>query len=446
MSLPKLAPQLIIPSVFLISGSCLLSLVNEQVSEPYMDEYFHHRQTIRYCSGRWDIYDSKITTPPGLYLVTTAVFRALMWFGVTEYVCWDIYSQRAVVLFHGVLLVWICAKVMLHLNPTVNSDTRLLWASEIATFPLVLFYSLLFYTDVPAAFYIIAAYYMMLLNYPLMSSVLATIAVLLRQTNIVWAAMIVVLDMENLVLGVLKRRRRSRGKISVSTLISWALHNKTTILKKYCGYILLAVMFLSTFVWNDFQLTFGDHEHHTPALHFAQIVYCGAAVFCGILFHALDPHLITRLTGSWVYQTCAISLLGILLCAYGAIAHPFLLADNRHLTFYVWRKALRFVGVRTLLGATFGPILMVLQVMVKGSSIRLGLIALTASATLLPAPLLEPRYFFVPYLFTRLHIRRGQQMRSLANVITFLIVDFLLLGIFLHHPFYQGSVQQRIMI
>jgi len=220
MSLPKLAPQFIIPSVFLISGSCLLALINEQVSAPYMDEYFHHLQTGRYCSGRWDIYDPKITTPPGLYLVTTAVFRTLMWFGVTELVCWDIYIQRTVVLIHGVLLVWICAKVMLHLNPTVNSDTRLLWASEIASFPLVLFYSLLFYTDVPAAFYIISAYYMMLLNYPMISSVLATIAVLLRQTNLAWAAMIVVLDMENLVLDVLKRRRRSRGKISVSTLIS----------------------------------------------------------------------------------------------------------------------------------------------------------------------------------------------------------------------------------
>jgi len=446
MSLPKLAPQLIIPAVFLISGSCLMTMMNEQVSTPYMDEYFHNLQTNRYCSGRWGVYDPKITTPPGLYLVTVVLLKSMVWLGLPEDVCWDFNSQRAIVLLHGVLLVWICAKVMLHLNPTVNSDTRLLWATEIATFPLVLFYSLLFYTDVPAAFYIISSYYLMLLNYPWLSSILATIAVLHRQTNIVWAAMIVVLDMESLVLDVLKRRKRSRGILSVRALLSWVWRNKTTVVKKYCGFILIALLFLSTFVWNHFQLTFGDHEHHTPSLHYAQIVYCAAAVFGGVLFHALDSHFITRLTGRWVYQTCAISLLGILLCAYGAIAHPFLLADNRHITFYVWRKALRFIGVRTLLGATFGPIVMLLQVMVKGSTLRLGLIALTAVATLLPAPLLEPRYFFVPYLFTRLHIRRGHQMRSLANVIIFLILDFLLLGIFLHHPFYQDTVLQRIML
>jgi len=446
MSLPKLAPQLIIPAVFLISGSCLMTLVNEQVQSPYMDEYFHNLQTSRYCSGRWNVYDSKITTPPGLYTVTLLLLRAMMWLGLSEDVCWDIYSQRGVVLLHGVLLVWICAKVMLHHNPTVNSDTRLLWATEIATFPLVLFYSLLFYTDVPAAFYIISSYYLMLLNYPWFSSIVATIAVLHRQTNIVWAAMIVVLDMESLVLNVLKRRKRSRGKISVNTLLSWVFRNKTKVLKKYFGFIILAMVFLSTFAWNNFRLTFGDHEHHTPSLHWAQIVYCAAAVLCGVLFHALDSHFITRLTGRWVYQTCALSLLGIFLCAYGEIAHPFLLADNRHITFYVWRKALRFIGVRTLLGMTFGPIVMILQVMVKGSALRLGLIALTATATLLPAPLLEPRYFLVPYLFTRLHIGRGHQMRSLANIIIFLIIDFLLLGIFLHHPFYQDSALQRIML
>ena len=50
------------------------------VPEPYMDEPFHVKQTQEYCAGNWSVWDEKITTFPGLYLLgagVAAVVRGL---------------------------------------------------------------------------------------------------------------------------------------------------------------------------------------------------------------------------------------------------------------------------------------------------------------------------------------------------------------------------------
>ena len=46
--------------------------VSRAVREPYLDDVFHVRQAQHYCAGNWHIWDPKITTPPGLYLISAA--------------------------------------------------------------------------------------------------------------------------------------------------------------------------------------------------------------------------------------------------------------------------------------------------------------------------------------------------------------------------------------
>lgn len=38
-----------------------------------MDEYFHYNQFINYYNHQYHIWDSKITTPPGLYHMQKAI-------------------------------------------------------------------------------------------------------------------------------------------------------------------------------------------------------------------------------------------------------------------------------------------------------------------------------------------------------------------------------------
>ena len=47
-----------------------LYLVHKNVPEPYLDEVFHIRQAQTYCTGNFIQWDPKITTPPGIYIVS----------------------------------------------------------------------------------------------------------------------------------------------------------------------------------------------------------------------------------------------------------------------------------------------------------------------------------------------------------------------------------------
>lgn len=45
----------------------------------FQDEPFHVPQTQRYCAGDFSTWDAKITTFPGLYLLSAALMRAYAW-------------------------------------------------------------------------------------------------------------------------------------------------------------------------------------------------------------------------------------------------------------------------------------------------------------------------------------------------------------------------------
>lgn len=53
---------------------------------PYMDEVFHIPQAQKYCSGRFREWDPKITTLPGLYLISVGVLHPLSR-GLERWVC-----------------------------------------------------------------------------------------------------------------------------------------------------------------------------------------------------------------------------------------------------------------------------------------------------------------------------------------------------------------------
>jgi len=58
----------------------------------------------------------------------------------------------------------------------------------VATFPLTYFFSFLFYTDPGSTFFVLAAYLASVKGCHKSASVLGSIAILFRQTNIVWVA------------------------------------------------------------------------------------------------------------------------------------------------------------------------------------------------------------------------------------------------------------------
>jgi alpha-1,2-glucosyltransferase len=107
------------------------------------------------------------------------------------------------------------------------------------------------------------------------------------------------------------------------------------------------------------------------------------------------------------------------------IVHPFILADNRHYTFYVFRLLLRHPLIKYFVTPIYVACgWLCLSVGITGfearkktgtSSISASVILiwlLTTAATLATAPLVEPRYFIVPWIVWRLNLHIPPLMNS----------------------------------
>ncbi|KAI3574647.1 DIE2/ALG10 family-domain-containing protein [Fusarium oxysporum f. sp. albedinis] len=183
-----------------------LYAVSVLVPEPYLDEVFHIPQAQKYCQGRFQEWDDKITTPPGLYLlslVTPGVIRPSS--SISGYFC-DVKSLRAtnvVVLMILAFLVLKCRREIEARLYEAHASTRLRNTSQyavhtalnIAIFPLLFFFSGLYYTDVVSTAAVLVAYLNHLkrigrdrssaLN-DLTTIFLGIVTLFFRQTNVFW--------------------------------------------------------------------------------------------------------------------------------------------------------------------------------------------------------------------------------------------------------------------
>ncbi|KAK6727574.1 hypothetical protein RB195_005328 [Necator americanus] len=152
--------------VAMVLGIChamLVRIVYLYVPDPYMDEIFHIRQTRRYCSGNWS-WDPMITTPPALYILGMPFCN------------FERYTNSVLIVF---AFVGFCRFRRMFTRQAVYSS-----ALATALLAVLLHSSLLFYTDLLS---VCAVVWGFSLDSPFLSALTFGIAVLTRQTNIIWA-------------------------------------------------------------------------------------------------------------------------------------------------------------------------------------------------------------------------------------------------------------------
>ena len=130
--------------------------------------------------------------------------------------------------------------------------------------------------------------------------------------------------------------------------------------------------------------------------------------------------------------------MGVLAVRYGTIAHPFLLADNRHYTFYVWRRIINarlwtryaLVPVYVFSAMSFVRILSK-----KQSGLWIFGWLLATCLTLVPSPLIEPRYLIMPYLMMRLYMPTTTRKQEIIEWVFYMMVNALTMTLFIGYPF-----------
>lgn len=434
-----------------------VSLVNEVVPDAYMDETLHVPQAQRYCLGDFEAWDDRITTFPGVYLWSSLVARVAAFRGLNAMTC-----DTATLRLSNLPLAAVVAPVALVLLRLLHRDSQTplaaaLQAGAVGLLPVHFFTAQLYYTDAGALLGVLGTLALAMLSATthrcrstlsslaigLVIAAIASAAILFRQTNAVWVSCAAAL-----------------AALAAGGSVGAAAHALLPVFPPVAAFAGFAL-------WNG-GVVLGHHEHHAPVFHFAQLCYlvavCGgysaASLAVSWALHACSRHdtapfshplvdaagalevwtrtriaasgLASRLLGgrrgpallaaAAAAFVAASALTAALLCRF-SLAHPFLLADNRHYTFYIWA---RILGPRPALRIGLAPVyvsagaLSVLHIVGSwhrrpqqggggygGGAAAAALWLFASALTLLPAHLVEPRYHIVPTALFLLLVRTG---------------------------------------
>ncbi|CAE6445262.1 unnamed protein product [Rhizoctonia solani] len=257
--------------------------VNDLVQEPYMDEPFHIPQAQAYCRGEWDYWDPKLTTPPGLYILSV-VLKKVFLFKCTI----------PILRMNNLLLNLMLPPLISHCLALYRSDRPprsliqpTVESIAISAFPIAWFFSFLYYTELGSVVFVLATILAAGRGAHVLAALTGAASCTFRQTNIVWVAYAAA-------FGILQdmRRRRTHSQVSNNSnepvlydpmALDASLSDIPIILfsvpailpsliQTIWPYVVPVAGFASFVFWNG-GIVLGDKSNHTPTLHVPQLYY-----------------------------------------------------------------------------------------------------------------------------------------------------------------------------
>eukprot|EP00884_Botryococcus_braunii_P015445 jgi/Botrbrau1/2584/Bobra.145_1s0012.1 len=448
-------------SAVVLGCSGLAALFAVVAPRPYMDEVFHVPQTIRYCEADYGAWDPKITTFPGLYVFGAGLARGLHSLlelfrpsSLTTF-CSTTGLRALNVLFAGCTFATV-SELYRQLHPRVSRGYASLLAALVVLFPIHFFFIFLYYTDVGSLLFVLLASLACRRRLYRLSALAAAVAVLFRQTNAVWAAFILMEGVLDRTLPSTPRWQRAPVLHQLTHVLqeSWRLKWE---LGRDLGALASVPLAFAAFVVRNGGIVVGDKANHKASLHLVQLLYFAAFAALSLPLSSFGLARLQQAAGALLrsirtdsFGTARRLVVALFFTAYVVqnftLTHPFLLADNRHYTFYIWKDIL---GRHPVMRYSFIPLYIFsawsLQrgLTAGGSSAiwQLGFAVCTA-ATLVPSPLLEFRYFLIPFALVLLHTEPLPAGQLLATAAMYGTVNAITIYVFLFRPFTwpDGSV------
>jgi alpha-1,2-glucosyltransferase len=197
----------------------------------------------------------------------------------------------------------------------------------------------------------------------------------------------------------------------------------------------------------------GDRVSHEAVLHLAQIPY-----FLGFVAFFAFPWIFTpnnikkfiAITMKYpLKMMSAFILMAVILKKFSYI-HPYLLADNRHYTFYIWKRILG--RDESLLPYAVIPIYVftavtMFHLLQRKDSYWKCLFVLCTSVSIVPQKLLELRYFIVAFVIWRINIAPTNPTILSLELALYTLVNAFTIYMFAFYTFkwHDSNDLQRIM-
>jgi len=451
-------------------------IVNNEVPKPYMDEIFHIPATQRYCEGNYTYWDPKITTLPGLYIFSVGLLQPLHFLsgavGPFPSFC-SVAALRSVNLLVGLVnLVLIQGLVRARHGAKEGFSEARGWLQtlNLSLLPPLAFITTLFYTDSLSLCLVLLTISLHSAHQDWLAALAGFLSLLARQSNIIWVFLAGAQAAGTLLLGEVRAEQVRTKQPPVIHLTVWgqavelcqgivslvtsspvrATVALGRLLVQTGGYILTGVAFLAFIHFNQ-GLVVGDRSAHQATLHIPQILYFSAffTAFTAplALLHLKD---FTHWVRSNVIFVAVALFMLCMVVHFNTLAHPYLLADNRHFTFYIWRRLfMRHWSLKYLLvPAYIFSIYHICACLARAALMTKLLLPLCVLLSLIPQLLLEPRYFIIPFILIRLEVRPESLKALVFECIMLITVNLVTFYIFLFKPFeweHEPGELQRFM-
>jgi len=356
--------------------------------------------------------------------------------------------------------VTICLQVNKTSSGTTISLHCAVTSMNICIFPVLYFFTFLYYTDAGSTFFVLLMYYLSLQEHHTLASLAGVTSIVFRQTNVVWVIFVAgTTTIRTLRASVSKHLdEKSTGTLTeITHYIMAFVDHLFVMLKVLVMYGIVVVGFL-VFVIVNRGVVVGDRSSHKPCLNFPQLFYFFAfsvAFSSPLLVDTVIPLLkfIKKTVSRPVLLLALISaiLISLFLVNKLTYVHEYLLADNRHYPFYIWRKiygrhwSVRYLVIPCYLCAGWS----LWSKLAVNQSLTWQLIYWTCvNMVLVPQGLLEFRYFLIPYVLYRVHIPACSRFTLVVEFCLYCAINVVTIYMFLNKPFvrvHEPTQVQRFM-
>ncbi|KAI9143382.1 dol-P-Glc:Glc(2)Man(9)GlcNAc(2)-PP-Dol alpha-1,2-glucosyltransferase-like protein [Paraphysoderma sedebokerense] len=326
-------------------------------------------------------------------------------------------------------------------------------------FPVSWWFYFMYYTDSGSTLSVLLMYWLALKEWRWTSSLFGAISVFFRQTNIVWIFFTIgisivrhVIQRESLTLH--KKEKPVSDWMSVATYsesfnflrVFFARYLSSSLIHIVLPYSWVIFGFISFLKWNG-GVVLGDKSNHVAMIHVPQFYYflCFTVGFGAptlTSFRETSAYIVfsirkLRSRKGFMFMTVFFSLMFLTIYQF-TYQHPFLLSDNRHYTFYVWKNVYRR---HTLIKYLLIPVYFasgwyIYRRLAKYvTPIHISLYFISVALTIIPSPLLEFRYFIIPYLLYRVLTPTKSIWRLMLEWVMYMAINGLTIWIFLEKTF-----------